>query len=160
MKSNSSLDAPPEELLALTGEITAAYLRGNPLPAADIPGVISTVFGSLLQLGRPEPQEEEPQRPAVPIRKSVTAEYIVCLEDGRKLKMLKRHLRTTYGMTPEQYRAKWGLPPDYPMVAPAYAEKRSEFARAIGLGRHRAAPEPEPQPVPAPAKRARRKAIA
>ena len=159
MKHGTGIDAPRAELIALAGGITAAYLRGNPLLAVDIPRVISAVFGSLLQLGRPEPQEE-PQRPAVPIRKSVTAEYIVCLEDGRKLKMLKRHLRTTYGMTPEQYRAKWDLPPDYPMVAPAYAELRSEFARAIGLGRHRAAPEPEPQPVPAPAKRARRKAIA
>jgi len=100
MKHTSSFDAPPQDLVALTGEITAAYLRGNSLPAADIPGVISTVFGSLLQLVQPETQEE-PLKPAVPIRRSVTAEYIVCLEDGRKLKMLKRHLRTTYDMTPD-----------------------------------------------------------
>ena len=98
MVSTSSFNAPPQDLVALTGEITAAYLRGNSLPAAAIPGVISTVFGSLLRLVQPEPQEE-PLRPAVPIRRSVTAEYIVCLEDGRKLKMLKRHLRTTYDMT-------------------------------------------------------------
>ena len=155
MEHNSPA-APLEDLIGLTAEITAAYLRGNPLPAADIPGVISTVFGSLLQLGRPEPQEEEPQRPAVPIRKSVTAEYIVCLEDGRKLKMLKRHLSVTYAMTPDQYRAKWNLPADYPMVAPAYAGRRSDIARASGLGRRR--PEPEPQPVPIPKKRGRPKA--
>ena len=153
MKSNSSLDAPPEGLIALTGAITAAYLRGNPLPAADIPGVISTVFGSLRRLGQPEPREEAP-KPAVPIRRSVTAEYIVCLEDGRKLKMLRRYLRTTYGMTPDEYRAKWNLPPDYPMVAPAYAAKRSALANSSGLGQRR----PEPEPPPPPAKRGRRKA--
>ena len=134
MKHGTGIDAPRAELIALAGGITAAYLRGNPLPTADIPGVISTVFGSLLQLGRPEPQVD-PQRPAVPIRKSVTAEYIVCLEDGRKLKMLKRYLRTTYGMTPEEYRTRWNLPPDYPMVAPAYAARRSDFAKQIGLGK-------------------------
>src|SRR3954454_14553955 len=98
------------------------------------------------------------RKPAVPIRRSVTAEYIVCLEDGRKLKMLKRHLRSTYGMTPDEYRAKWNLPTDYPMVAPAYAEKRSEFAKAIGLGRSRS--EPEPEPEAAPARRGRRRAAA
>ena len=92
----------------------------------------------------------------MPIRKSVTAEYIVCLEDGKKLKMLKRHLRSTYGMISDEYRAKWGLPADYPMVAPAYAEKRSAFAKAIGLGRSR----PEPEPEAAPAKRSRRRAAA
>ena len=127
------------------------------MPAADIPGVISTVFGLLLRLVQPEPQEE-PLRPAVPIRRSVTAEYIVCLEDGRKLKMLKRHLRTTYDMTPDEYRTKWNLPPDYPMVAPSYAGKRSELAKSSGLGKRR--PEPEPSPVAAPAKRGRRKAAA
>jgi len=111
----------PEEMVALTGRITAAYLRGNILPAVDIAGVIGIVHGSLLQLVQPVPlqQEEDVQKPAVPIRKSVTAEYIVCLEDGRKLKMLKRHLSVTYAMTPDQYRAKWNLPADYPMVAPA-----------------------------------------
>ena len=114
-----------EEMVALTSRITAAYLRGNALPATDIGSVIGIVHGALLQLGQPAPpQLEETRKPAVPIRKSVTAEYIVCLEDGRKLKMLKRHLRSTYGMTPDEYRAKWNLPADYPMVAPAYAEKR------------------------------------
>ena len=139
--------ASPEEMVALTGRITAGYLRGNALPAADIASVISTVHGSLLQLRQPAPPPpQQAQKPAVPIRRSVTAEYIVCLEDGRKLKMLKRHLSATYAMTPDQYRAKWNLPADYPMVAPAYAEKRSDLARASGLGRRR--PEPEPQPVP------------
>ena len=159
MKHDSPTNSP-EEMVALTGRITAAYLRGNLLPAADIAGVIGIVHGSLLQLVQPVPlqQEEDIRKPAVPIRKSVTAEYIVCLEDGRKLKMLKRHLRSTYGMTPDEYRAKWNLPADYPMVAPVYAEKRSEFAKAIGLGRSRS--EPESEPEAAPARRGRRRAAA
>ena len=95
----------------------------------------------LTEPGQPAVPEQEPQRPAVPIRKSVTAEYIVCLEDGKKLKMLKRHLHSTYGMISDEYRAKWGLPRHYPMVAPAYAEKRSAFAKSIGLGRSRFEPE-------------------
>ena len=156
MKPISSTGSP-EEMVALTGRITAAYLRGNLLPAADIAGVIGIVHGSLLQLVQPVPlQQEDVRKPAVPIRKSVTAEYIVCLEDGRKLKMLKRHLSATYGMTPDQYRARWNLPADYPMVAPAYAEKRSDLARASGLGRRR----PEPEPVPVPKRRSRPKATA
>jgi predicted transcriptional regulator len=142
--NNNDPAASAEEIVGLTGRITAAYLRGNALPAADIASVIGIVHGSLLHLAQPAPQQEETQKPAVAIRKSVTAEYIVCLEDGRKLKMLKRHLRTTYGMTPDQYRAKWNLPVDYPMVAPAYAEKRSEFARANGLGRRSVESEPQP----------------
>jgi predicted transcriptional regulator len=156
---NDSFTASPEEMVALTGRITVAYLRGNVLPAADIPSVIGIVHGSLLQLVQPALQpQEEVQMPAVPIRRSVTAEYIVCLEDGKKLKMLKRHLSTAYAMTPNQYRAKWNLPADYPMVAPAYAERRSDLARASGLGRRRQ--EPEPQPVPIPKKRGRPKATA
>ena len=151
-----SSTASPEEMLLLTGQITAAYLRGNTLPVADIPGLVGTVHASLGQLLEPAPQpqrQEEPLRPAVPVRRSVTAEYIVCLEDGRKLKMLKRYLRTTHGLTPEQYRARWNLPADYPMVAPAYAERRSQLALSSGLGRRRAPPEPQP----APAGRGRRK---
>jgi predicted transcriptional regulator len=119
--------------------------------------VIRLVHDALRQLGQPVVQEE-PQKPAVPIRKSVTHEYIVCLEDGRKLKLLKRHLRTTYGMTPDEYRVKWNLPPDYPMIAPAYAAQRSQFAKVIGLGRSRIEPEPESAPIPI--KRGRRKATA
>jgi predicted transcriptional regulator len=156
MKQNSSLDTPSDDLTALTAEITAGYLRGNRLPASGIPEVISLVHDALRQLGRPVVQEKERQQPAVPIRKSVTAEYIICLEDGRKLKMLKRYLRSTYGMTPGEYRAKWNLPVDYPMVAPAYAEQRSEFARANGLGRKRPELEPEATSV----KRGRRRAAA
>ena len=135
MKQNSSPDTSTDDLTALTAEITAGYLRGNRLPAAGIPEVISLVYNALRQIGQPVVPETEPQRPAVPIRKSVTSEYIVCLEDGKKLKMLKRHLRSTFGMTPDEYRAKWNLPADYPMVAPAYAEQRSQFAKATGLGR-------------------------
>jgi predicted transcriptional regulator len=156
-----SSTASSEELVALTGRIIAAYLRSNILPAADIASVIGIVYSSLLQLAQPVPlqqEEEDVQKPAVPIRKSVTAEYIVCLEDGKKLKMLKRHLSATYGMTPNQYRARWNLPADYPMVAPAYAERRSDLARASGLGKRRPEPEPQPQPVSAPKKRGRPKA--
>jgi predicted transcriptional regulator len=109
-----------------------------------------------LQLRQPAPPQQQAQKPAVPIRRSVTAESIVCLEDGRKLKMLKRHLSATYAMTPDQYRAKWNLPADYPMVAPAYAGRRSDLAKASGLGRRR----PEPEPVPAPKRRGRPKATA
>jgi predicted transcriptional regulator len=154
MNHDSNFDVPSDDLIALTAEITAGYLRGNPLAVASIPEVINLIYGTLRQVGQPVAPEKEPQRPAVPIRKSVTAEYIVCLEDGRKLKMLKRHLRSTYGMTPDEYRAKWNLPADYPMVAPAYAEKRSEFAKSIGLGRSR----PEPEPEAAPARRGCRRA--
>jgi predicted transcriptional regulator len=153
----SSPTVSSEKIVALTSGITAAYLRGNALPVADIAGVIVIVHGSLLQIGQPAPpQPEETRKPAVPIRRSVTAEYIVCLEDGRKLKMLKRYLRTTYGMTPDQYRARWNLPADYPMVAPAYAGRRSDLAKASGLGRRR----PEPEPVSVPKKRGRPKATA
>ena len=152
----SSPTVSSEEMVTLTGRITAAYLRGNVLSAADIASVIGIVHGSLLQLGQPVPQQEETRKPAVPIRRSVTAEYIVCLEDGRKMKMLKRYLRTTYGLTPDQYRSKWNLPADYPMVAPAYAEARSVLARARGLGRRR----PEPEPTPVPKKRGRPKVTA
>jgi predicted transcriptional regulator len=154
---HGSPTASPEEMVALTCRITVGYRRGNALPAADIASVITTVHGSLLQLRQPAPpQQEETQKPAVPIRRSVTAESIVCLEDGRKLKMLKRHLSATYAMTPDQYRAKWNLPADYPMVAPAYAGRRSDLARASGPGRRR----PEPEPVPAPKKRGRPRATA
>jgi predicted transcriptional regulator len=146
--------AAQPDLLAMTGEIVAAFVAANTLPAAELPGLIDTVFTTLSAVGQPAAAPKA-QEPAVPIRRSVTPGYIVCLEDGKKLKMLKRHLRSTYGMTPEAYRAKWGLPHDYPMVAPDYAERRSEFAKSIGLGRRKAA---EPEPTPAPAKRGRRKA--
>ena len=119
----------------MTSDVVAAYVRNNTLKTAELGSVIETVHGSLSNLnGAPSPKPEE-QKPAVSIRRSVTPDYIVCLEDGKKLKMLKRHLRTTYDMSPEEYRSKWGLPADYPMVAPNYARQRSDFAKKIGLGR-------------------------
>lgn len=123
-------------LIEMTTSVVAAYLSNNSVASSQIPEVIQTVHHALKGLsgGRREP-EPEPLKPAVPIKKSVTPEYIVCLEDGKQLKMLKRHLRTTYDMTPEEYRTKWGLPADYPMVAPNYAQQRSDFAKKIGLGK-------------------------
>lgn len=123
------------EILALTSEIVSSHVSNNPVPSGDLPGVIQSVYDKLNELAvdRPEPKQE--LVPAVPIKKSVTDDYIVCLEDGKKLKMLKRHLKTAYDMTPEDYRAKWGLSADYPMVAPSYARKRQELAKEIGLGR-------------------------
>lgn len=120
------------EILKMTADVVAAYVGNNTLAAGEVPDVINTVFGSFRNL---EGGAEEKPTPAVPVRKSVTRDHIVCLEDGKKLKMLKRHLRTAYGMSPEEYRAKWGLPADYPMAAPNYAEQRSAFAKQIGLGR-------------------------
>ena len=135
--------AVPENLrpdLKMTAEIVSAYLRNNVLPATQVPEIIRSVYETLNGLNSQQgAEEQEQQKPAVPIRRSVRPDYIVCLEDGKKLKMLKRYLRTTYDMTPEQYRAKWDLPPDYPMVAPNYAAQRSEFAKKIGLGKSRAA---------------------
>ena len=122
------------ELLRITSEVVAAYVRNNTLQTAEINSVIQTVHGSLSALNGVGEAQLDPQKPAVSIRRSITPDYIVCLEDGKKLKMLKRHLRTTYGMTPDEYRAKWGLPADYPMVAPNYAKQRSAFAKKIGLG--------------------------
>jgi predicted transcriptional regulator len=125
-----------EELLRMTADVVAAYVSNNTLPTAQLAEIINAVYGSLKGLeGQAVPPQPEPAKPAVPIRKSVTAEFLICLEDGKKLKMLKRHLRSTYNMTPDEYRAKWGLAQDYPMVAPNYAARRSEFAKKIGLGR-------------------------
>ncbi|HTP83845.1 MAG TPA: MucR family transcriptional regulator [Alphaproteobacteria bacterium] len=128
-------DSSPADLLRMTAEVAAAYVSNNTLPAADLTEVIKTIYTSLQSLERSEGVATTSQKPMVPIKKSVTPEYIICLEDGKRLKMLKRHLRTAYRMTPEEYRAKWGLPADYPMVAPNYAEQRSVFAKRIGLGR-------------------------
>ena len=120
----------------MASEIVSAYVSHNALPSGQIPELIQTVYKSLSDMDAPrDDTPAEAQKPAVPIRKSVASDYIVCLEDGKKLKMLKRHLRTTYNMTPEEYRAKWGLGPEYPMVAPNYAKQRSQFAKKIGLGR-------------------------
>jgi predicted transcriptional regulator len=123
-----------EDILALTTEIVSAYLSNNSVNAGDIPGVIEQVFKTLSNVNTDSIVMADRPQPAVPIKKSVNPDYIVCLEDGKKLKMLKRHLKTAYNMTPEQYRERWGLPSDYPMVAPSYAKQRSKLAKDIGLG--------------------------
>ena len=126
-------------LMQMTANVVSAYVANNILPAHQLSDVISTVFSSLQSLGSGQVEtRQEVARPAVSIKKSITPDYLVCLEDGKKLKTLKRHLRTPYGMTPDDYRLKWGLPPDYPMVAPNYAAQRSAFAKEIGLGRGKA----------------------
>jgi predicted transcriptional regulator len=127
---NMSLD-----LTELTVKIVSAYVSNNNLPVSEIPTVIRSVRDALTTANQPPAEPVEELKPAVPIKKSVTADYIVCLEDGKRLKMLKRHLMSSYNMTPDQYRAKWGLPTDYPMVAPNYAKSRSELALKLGLGR-------------------------
>ncbi len=127
--------SPRDEILQMTAQIVSAYVSHNELPGSQIPEVIRSVFVTLnSQKGGEGAAAQEPLKPAVSIRRSLTPEYIICLEDGKKLKMLKRHLRTTYGMTPEEYRAKWGLAADYPMIAPNYAAQRSALAKKIGLG--------------------------
>lgn len=154
MDNETSIDR--NELLALTAEIISAYVGNNALDTGAVPGMIGAVFAKLTELSTDEKPLPETLTPAVPIKRSVTDDYIVCLEDGKKLKMLKRHLMTAYGMTPEEYRAKWNLKPDYPMVAPTYAAKRQELAKKIGLGRKPRAPEP----AAAPKGRTRKKAVA
>jgi predicted transcriptional regulator len=128
-------ETPAAELLGLTAEIVAAHVSNNPVALADLPNLIQEVYRTLASVGQPvvKPQPDRPQ-PAVPIKKSITPDYLICLEDGKKLKMLKRHLQTSYGMTPEQYRERSGLGSDYPMVAPNYAQHRSSLAKKIGLG--------------------------
>lgn len=122
------------ELLELTTEIVSAHVGNNSVAIGDLPNVIQEVYKALASVGRDQGAPERP-RPAVPIKKSVSADYIICLEDGKELKMLKRHLKTAYNMTPEDYRERWQLPADYPMVAPNYAKHRSALAKKIGLGR-------------------------
>ncbi|MBF0306575.1 MAG: MucR family transcriptional regulator [Alphaproteobacteria bacterium] len=121
------------DLLGMTTEIVAAHVANNNVAVSDLPQLIHEVFRSLASVGLTAAVPERPQ-PAVPVKKSVTPDYIVCLEDGKKLKMLKRHLKTAYNMTPEEYRERWGLAADYPMVAPNYAQHRSTLAKKIGLG--------------------------
>jgi predicted transcriptional regulator len=124
--------------IELTAEIVSAYVSNNIVPAAEIPGLISQVHTALARVsGKSGDAPVEPLKPAVSVKKSITPEYVVCLEDGKKFKSLKRHLRTQYSMTPEQYREKWGLGADYPMVAPNYAAARSQLAKQMGLGQQR-----------------------
>jgi len=124
--------------IQLTANIVSAYVSNNTVASAEIPNLITQVYSALMRIssGQTAPPAE-PLKPAVAVKRSVTPEYIVCLEDGKKFKSLKRHLRTQYGITPEQYREKWGLPPDYPMVAPNYAAARSQLAKQMGLGQQR-----------------------
>jgi predicted transcriptional regulator len=126
------------DLLALTADIVSSHVANNSVAVNDLPQLIQNVFSTLAGLGGAVKSPEVKQEPAVAIRNSIKPDYIVCLEDGKKLKMLKRHLMTSYGMTPDDYRAKWGLPADYPMVAPNYAESRRQLAKSIGLGTKRA----------------------
>lgn len=122
----------------LAADIVSAYVSNNSVPASDLPALIADIHGALTRLGGNTPEEpQEPQKPAVSVKKSIASDYIICLEDGKKFKSLKRHLRTQYNMSPEQYREKWGLPADYPMVAPNYAAARSRLAKEMGLGQQR-----------------------
>ena len=123
------------EIIEMTADIVSAYVGNNAVGAADLPALIQAVHSALSGVSTAaEPVEVAPKEPAVPVKRSITPEFLVCLEDGRKFKSLKRHLRTKYNMSPEDYRAKWGLPKDYPMVAPNYARARSELAKQMGLG--------------------------
>ena len=131
-----------ETLITLASDIVAAHVSNNSVAVEELPALITNVYGALAGLGQEAPAAETPPEPAVSIRASVKPDHIVCLEDGKKLKMLKRHLATHCNLTPEQYRARWNLPADYPMVAPNYAEKRRELAKQIGLGRKPGAKRP------------------
>jgi predicted transcriptional regulator len=144
MPDDKSIDR--SELLALTAEIVAAHVGNNAVSGTEVGGLIHSVFDTLRGLATDEPSTPVELTPAVPIRRSVTDDHIVCLEDGKKLKMLKRHLMTEHGLTPEEYRARWSLRPDYPMVAPNYSAQRQTLAKQIGLGRKPAPPPPAPEP--------------
>lgn len=148
-----------DTLIELAADVVSAYVSNNPIPVGDLPALIGQVHAALrATAGGISAQEPVALTPAVPIRKSVTPDYIISLEDGKKFKSLKRHLSTHYGLTPGEYRAKWGLPVDYPMVAPNYAAKRSSLAKSMGLGRKPKAPK-EPE-APVPTKRTRKKVAA
>ena len=123
-----------DRILELTAGIVSAHVANNSVAMADLPNLIKEVHATLAYINNEPEVEEEVLQPAVPIKKSIQPDFIICLEDGKKLKMLKRHLKTAYDMTPDEYRQRWGLPSDYPMVAPNYAKQRSELAKTIGLG--------------------------
>src|SRR3954470_5444372 len=152
----------PPNYIELAADLVSAFVSNNPVPAAELPALIGTVHAALTKTANgssQQPTEEPKKAPAVSVKKSVQPDHIVCLEDGKRFKSLKRHLRTVYDLTPDQYRAKWGLAHDYPMVAPNYAAARSELAKQMGLGaRRRKRPEPEPAQPAAPAKGRRKKA--
>ena len=152
------------DLIGLTADIVSAHVSHNNVAAADVPTLIRAVHEALGKVGQPVVEVAPAPEPAVSIRASIKPDYLVCLEDGKKLKMLKRYLRTNYNMSPEEYRAKWGLPKDYPMVAPSYRETRSALAHQIGLGRNKPAAPPAPAkkaaPVKAPARKSAKEAPA
>lgn len=135
MSEENTPQIDQEEVLRMTTDIVASYVANNTISADGLPEIIRQVHGALRELSGGEAKPEAKAKPAVPVSKSVTDDYIICLEDGKKLKMLKRYLRSQYDMSPDDYRRKWGLPSDYPMVAPAYSRRRSDFAKEIGLGR-------------------------
>jgi len=138
MQNKSSDPSKNQYLLSLTTSIVSSYVSNNTTKAAELPKIIEAVYNSLSQQTNANLNKSLPLEPAVSVSASLTPDYIICLEDGRKLKMLKRYLRSRHNMTPEEYRARWNLPSDYPMVAPNYAKRRSDFAKEIGLGRKRA----------------------
>lgn len=136
MTEEQTTSVDQEEILRMTTDIVASFLAHNSIPSENVPEMIKSIYSTMHSLSSKEEEKvETKQKPAVPVSKSVQDDYIVCLEDGKKLKMLKRYLRSQYDMSPEEYRRKWGLPADYPMVAPAYSRRRSQFAKDIGLGR-------------------------
>ena len=138
MTDNSEDKLSEPEIVSMTVDITSAYVSNKSVELDQLPEVIRNVYNTLRSLDeKKETESLAPRKPAISIRRSITPDYIVCLEDGKKLKMLKRHLRAAYGMTPDEYRARWGLAADYPMVAPNYAITRSKFAKQIGLGKKR-----------------------
>ena len=151
-------DALSTGLTELAAEIVSAYVANNSITAGDLPNLINQVYGALQQTvaGPPAPASE-PQKPAVPVRKSVSADHIVCLEDGKVFKSLKRHLRTDHNLSPEEYRSKWALPRDYPMVAPNYAASRSELAKKMGLGQARRSAAARSAAAPAAAEKPARR---
>ncbi|WP_336485898.1 MucR family transcriptional regulator [Methylobacterium nigriterrae] len=150
------------DYIALAADIVSAFVSNNSVPVTELPGLIASVHGTLNRLSiSPAEEKAEPLTPAVSVKRSITPDYIVCLEDGKKFKSLKRHLRTRYDMTPDQYRAKWNLAADYPMVAPNYAAARSELAKSMGLGQQRRKSRTKAQPAEAkPATRSRRPRVA
>ncbi len=137
MQDESASSSPRDDhLLRVTTDIVASFVSNNPVTSEALPDVIRSVYRTIAALSGPaDPRPDERLKPAVPISKSVSNDHIICLEDGKKLKMLKRYLRSKYDMSPDEYRRRWGLPADYPMVAPSYTQRRSEFAKKIGLGK-------------------------
>ncbi|MFQ5939855.1 MAG: MucR family transcriptional regulator [Alphaproteobacteria bacterium] len=139
MSTQTEIKVSHEDMQRMAAEIVSAYVSNNAVRVAQVPEVVETVYHSLLKLRTPAP---EPLKPAASVRRSVTPAYIICMEDGKKYRALKRHLQSQHGMTPLEYRAKWGLPADYPMVAPNYSAARSEMAKKTGLGRKASKPAP------------------